>query len=134
MGLLVVVCSGIAIGLQWLIGKEWYSKKLLVDLGMPLYGHLLIFELSLYLYANCSTNYHSFASILMFITALSAKFVISGNTRRSKCLEYTLIKIQSNVNLVYAAFMIIHEICQVSELERQPYSLILPLILFLILA
>ena len=51
MGVIVAACVVIVFGLQWLIGKEEYSKNLIVDQGLPLNGYLLIFELALYFYA-----------------------------------------------------------------------------------
>ena len=51
VGIIVAVSVPITFVLQWLIGKEEYTKNLIVDQGLPLNGYFLIFEIAIYFYA-----------------------------------------------------------------------------------
>ncbi len=51
----------------------------------------------------------------MIINVLYSKYgVINTKKRRSKCLEYILLKIIVGLNLMYTTFLIANEMCQVN--------------------
>lgn len=45
--------------------------------------------------------------MVMIVVVLGCRFgVMDRKLRRSRCLEYTLFRIQSSLNLIYVAFIV----------------------------